>query len=358
MPSPRAVTSEIIISDRLSDANQRRLPVSNVSCSWELSAVGTLTCEAQVNDLLTYGVDHKTLLSKWIRYRHPTAGPWGGIIQTLDVDNGTLAIGAESWASALRGATTKANIAAGSRMIATLMQQIDLNAADTGVSRGVQDTSISSYQAVDVLPEFDFFAEGQDLLEQFIPNVMQRWYEEFDWMNRLQAAGWNVDPVTRRFKFDSTYGDDLSARAAIRERQHTVHAGWSADTADIINRVLVPSTKKVQGEWVNYMVEAIEPISFAKHGPKTRTYSVDDPGDSRDFQSWANQRATWLAREEQSVTVDVVDESDLFAYVREGDILGVKLTNSRVSGRMVIRSRALTVTTGVMTVSGEAELGL
>jgi hypothetical protein len=36
----------------------------------------------------------------------------------------------------------------------------------------------------------------------------------------------------------------------------------------------------------------------------------------------------------------------------------VKLTNSRVSGRMVIRSRALTVTTGVMTVSGEAELGL
>jgi hypothetical protein len=58
------------------------------------------------------------------------------------------------------------------------------------------------------------------------------------------------------------------------------------------------------------------------------------------------------------VTFDVVDENDIFAYVREGDLVTAMPSNSRVEGPMVVRSRALNVDSGVMTISGEAMLGL
>lgn len=357
-PDPRTITGEIIVSDRLSDANKRRVPVSALSVSWELSGIGQLTCNVQMTDLDLYGIDHRTLLSKWLRYRHPTAGAWGGIVQTLDADSGTLSIGAESWASALRGVTTQANIAAGSRMIATLMNQIDLTSVDTGIKRGLVDTQITNTTAIDLLPEFDFFSEGQDLLEQFLPNVMQRWYDEFDWLPRLQAAGWNVDPTTRLFRFDATYGQDLTKIIALRDRQHAVGSGWSADTTDIVNRVLVPGTQKVGETWVNVMLVGHDDASIVRHGQHSALYPIDAPGNNPNPRAWAQQRAIGLARQEQSVTFDIVDESDIFAYVREGDLVTAMPSNSRVEGPMVVRSRALNVDSGVMTISGEAMLGL
>lgn len=355
-PNPRVVSGDVLVSERLSEANKRRMPVSNLSVSWEFSGVGVMSFDVQLDDLVTYGLDHRSLHSKWIRYEHPTAGAWGGIIQTLDGDNGTLSVGCESWASALRGVTTQANIAAGSRMIATLMQQIDLTSGDTGVKRGIADTQINASQAIDLLPEYDFFAEGQDLLETFLPNVMQRWVDEFDWLPKIQSAGWDIDPVTRRFRFDSTYGDDLRSFVALRDRVHAVGSGWTADTTEIVNRVLVPGTKKVGETWVNIMHVGTDDLSIRKHGQRSALYPIDAPPVASNPATWAKQRAQGLAKEEQAVTFDIVDEHDIFAYFREGDIIYAALTNSRVQGPMVVRHRALNVSTGVMTVSGEAVL--
>ena len=39
--------SDIIVADRLSDANQKRIPAtSNLQCSWELSRAGMLSHDA------------------------------------------------------------------------------------------------------------------------------------------------------------------------------------------------------------------------------------------------------------------------------------------------------------------------
>jgi hypothetical protein len=362
--------SDVVVSDRLSDANQVRfLGTSNLSVSWELSRAGQLAFDIPRRDLAAYGFSNPLdLMSKWIRYEHPSAGPWGGIITNVAPANGVVSIGAESWAAALRGVGTRGGGGALFGLVGMLMQQIDRTASITGVTRGSIDVG-----GRDVLVEDDPVQSGQDIYESYLPSVLERWIEDRITTPRLQAAGWNVDPVTRRLSFDGTYGTDRSTSISIRSGRQVTSADLSDDATDIVNTVIING--KVNYTWTetvksrgkrgkrrtrrithtgvkNESVVGVDAASVARHGEKAVVFREDAPS-TASMQARANSRARTLTLDTVNASIATADIDDLWMTLREGDLVHADLANEGVAGKMVIRIRALDVGSGVMTYAGE-----
>lgn len=371
MPTP----SDVVIADRLSDANQVRiLGTTGLTVSWELSRAGQLAFEIPRRDLAEmYGIASPLdLLSRWIHYEHPTAGPWGGVITNISPSDGIVSVGAESWAAALRGVGTRISSGNQYGLVSMLMLQLDRMSYTTGIRSGTVDVGASG----DLIVKNEPIDLGQDFYDTYIPSVLDRWNQTKGWRPSLQAAGWNIDPLTRRLSFDSTYGTDKSGSIAIRAGRHITTAQFSDDATDIINTVFVrgkvnyrfresvrhlsPRGKKTISHVTKIgqkdeQVVGINQPSIDRHGEKGILLNENYPS-SRDMQAGATLRAAALTLNTQQVAVETADIDDLWRNIREGDLVTVALGNEGVSGKMVVRIRALNVARGVMVYSGEAIL--
>jgi hypothetical protein len=415
--------SDVVIGDRLSFNNQFLLrDVSNLRCSWEVSRIGLLSLDVPFADLPAAAVPAQSLERRWIMYQHPTAGPWGGVISSVGVRDGIVTLDCESWAAMLRGVVSDGITA--TQLSVGVQQAINNSAAVTGVTWGSfawpSPNEPDRYQTAEISPGAGFFANGQDLYNQFLPAVMDRLYDEHGWKSSLRTMGWNIDPATRQFFLDMTYGRDLTTTVALQDRVHNLSSGWTDDVEDLANVAYVYAAynyvwqkpnygnppligatngvaahctkskyktetkcKKGKGKWiaavpgnpgtwgqapiVSYTpttvkadpttIMAFNAESRNRYGPLTVFLSPDTVYDSKDaFEAAANQLVTSLSRNEQLVTIECADEGGVWAGFREGDIIRVELGNSGRYGNMVVRTRALDTTRGAMIVSGEANL--
>lgn len=368
--------SDVEISDRLSDINRRRITgASNLQVSWELSAAGMLSFEVTKRDLVRAGLDPRNLLSKWIRYEHPTAGPWGGIITTVNPADGVISVSAESWAAALRGSVTPEIRIGDGNVIRTLSFVIDSVSSKTGIRAGPSQTDGREVHA-----DTSFFERGQDIYEGFLPAVVDEWYAAFGGTApSLQAAGWNVDPTTRVFTFDASWGRDLSATVVLADGLHNTSSEWDDDVLDIANVIYLnaeanyqysqtrmvrrrrgkkpKAVTSVASGTAEYTAIATNLSSTHQHGDRVLVVQEDTlyPSPEALLQA-AVERAKYLSRDQQLVRIDCADVNGVWASFREGDIVTADLANSGAKGKMVVRHRALDVGRGVMTVSGEAEM--
>lgn len=417
LPMPEDVT----IGDRVSFANQFLLRnVSNLRCSWEVSRIGLLSCDVPLADMPTAALPAQSLERKWITYQHPTAGAWGGVISSVSVRDGIVTLDCESWAAMLRGVVTWGITAAG--MSGGLQQAINNLASYTGVTWGSfawpSADEPDRYSAAEVMPGGSFFVNGQDLYNAFLPAVMDRLYDEHAWKASLRGLAWNIDPATRKFFLDMTYGRNLTQTVSLRDRVHNTASGWSDDVEDVVNNLLLTGTygytsheitsftdaqwivtvpayaggnciewgkKKKgkpkpciawdspiaeQGYWTNPQpiysnvprtatttVQALNQASINRFGLLTTiTSRASQFASLAEMKQWAQLIVAALSRNEQLVTIECADVGGVWAQFREGDIIGVDLGNSGRTGNMVARTRALDTTRGVMFVSGEAEL--
>lgn len=369
--------SDIIIADRLTDANQRRIRgTSNLQVSWELSAAGMLTCDVTLRDLKKAGLSPSGLLGKWIHYEHPTAGHWGGIVTNVNPGDGIVGIGAESWAAAWRGMLTLKHGYPEGYFGSAVHLQVDALRADSGISLGGIDvTNIGGGEAV---VGSEFFEGGQDMYDAFLPMVLSHWRDMNAWKIGLQTVGWNVDPVLRQFVFDATYGRDLSATVSIRDGRHSVSSEWSDDVTDVINDVEI--TAEVN---TTYTTSVPSQLSSGVMTQQTVTQSVLKEATARAdnvasiarygkrqlrmdheavFPSIAALNTAALnmvngfSQNQQLVSIQSADVDLVWRNFREGDVVYAWLANNDAAGPMLVRHRALDVGRGVMTVSGEADL--
>lgn len=372
MPDAQGL-SDIIIAERLSDRDQRRIRgVSNLNVSWELSYAGQLSCDIPLRDVRQYGFQPLDLLARWVHYDHPTAGPWGGVITNVSARDGIVSINAESWAAELKGIPTKRALSTTFGLIGELRRQLNQANGDTGIRLGVfdfggRDISIADWPIDD----------GDDFYESFLPNVLSRWEQAHAGaVDALQSYGWNVDPVTRKFSFDSTYGQDRSGTVALIDGLHTTSSEFTDDLEDVVNQVLMTGVvnyehtssvpyrnekgqlrqrQVIHSGTLTHHARATNTISRARYGLKNLTLQEDHVSAAA-IDAAALQRVRWLARTERPVTMETADVQNIWAKFREGDIVSVLLGNSGVRGRMVVRHRAVDVARGTMRVSGEAEL--
>ena len=364
--------SDIVIADRISDANQRRIRgTSNLQVSWELSYAGQLSCELPLTDLRKAGFQPLDLLAKWLHYEHPAAGPWGGVITNVSGSDGIIAINAESWAAELKGVAAQRS-GATYGLVGELKRQIDLARPLTGIQVGAFDAGGQDINVSD-----SPVSDGVDLYESFLPMVLERWEEVNGWRSDgLRAFGWNVDPVTRVFGFDSSYGENWSLEVGLLDGRHNTHSEFGDDLMDIVNRVhltgsvnyfytetlayrdgrgqLRYSTVTHSGVQTHHSI-ATNQASIARYGSRELPVQRDHPNASAMNQA-ALQQVSYLAVPLRPVTIETADVGGLWAKFREGDLVSVGIENSGVTGRMAVRHRALDVARGTMLVSGEAQL--
>lgn len=364
--------SDIVVADRISDANQVRIRgTSNLQASWELSYAGQLSCELPLTDLRQAGFQPLDLLARWIHYTHPTAGPWGGVITNVSGSDGMIAINAESWAAELKGVAA-ARSAATYGVIAETKRQIDVARPLSGILPGAFD-----YGGQDIQISDSPISDGVDLYESFLPMVLERWEEANGWRSDgLRAFGWNVDPVTRVFGFDSSYGENVSLEVGLLDGRHNTHAEFGDDLMDIVNRVHLTGSVNYQytesvayrnnrgqlryrnvtqtGTQTHHAI-ATNQASIARYGSRDLLVQRDYWNASMMDQA-ALERVSHLAVPLRPVTIETADVGGVWAKFREGDLISVGIENSGVGGRMVVRHRALDVARGTMTVSGEAQL--
>lgn len=385
--------SDIIIADRLSDANQVRIPsTSNLQCSWELSRAGMLSCEVPYRDIASLVVVDD-LLGKWLHYTHPTAGPWGGQITSVAGGDapGVITINAEGWASCLRGIYGDGNLTGGGNMVVTHVRNIvNANKAQTGISIGTITGAPSGAS---------LFDETWDLYESILPGVLE--YIQNRAPVTLLPAGYRIDPVTRVLDIKTAIGVDRSNAVKLADKVTNVEASWSDDTGDFINYLVfsgkydvstpysaVTGTKVVCDKWKkrkNGKKECVKSHKEDVWGTKYRTdekagtvialnqpsinrygrkvWSVSDEEGSwfsftslNNMQAWANQLLAQRVTNQQLVSITCTDQDGLWSQFREGDVIAVDLSLSGRVGKMAVRSRALDVARGVMIVAGEAEL--
>ena len=386
--------SDIIIADRLSDANQVLIPsTSNLQCSWELSRAGMLSCEVTYRDLSAVGVQPGPLLGKWLHYTHPTAGAWGGQITGIAGGDtpGVITINAEGWASCLRGVYGDGNLTGGTNMVITHVRNIVRNnTAHTGISIG--ETAFDSAGA-------NLFDETWDFYESILPGVVE--YIENHSPVSLLPAGYRVNPVTRVLDIKSAIGVDRSSSVKLADKVTNVEASWSDDTGDFVNYLMlsgkynvqtgysaVTGTKEVCDKWkkkkngkkvcvkshkedvwgtkyrtdeVSGSVIALNQASINQYGRKV--WNLSDSESSwfsfpslTAMQTHANNLLAQRVTNQQLVSVTCTDRDGLWSTFREGDVIAVDLSLSGRVGKMAVRSRALDVSRGVMIVAGEAEL--
>ena len=375
MASPSAAPSDVVIADRLSDANQVRLAAtSDLTLSWELSKAGQLAFDIPLVDLITYGFrDPTALKGKWIHYAHPTAGHWGGKITNVNLSNGVVSVGAESWAAELKGVGSRVWGGSSYSMVAMLMQQVDMTRHLTGITRGTVDFGGQG----DLLVLDDILTPGTDLYDSYIPAILDRWQTERGAAAGLQATGWNVDPVTRKLSFDATYGSDKSSTVWLHAGRHIVNTDIGDDLEDVINTVFysgkVNYTFTETKEHLNKKgkrrkkrithtgvktayVMGVDRASVSQFGERGQQFQEDFPSETK-MQQAANQRVRQLSLDTQNVSIETVDIDDIWSQIREGDIITAALGFDGLIGKMVVRIRALNVASGVMTFAGEATLG-
>lgn len=381
--------ADVIIADRLTDGNQKLLiGAIDLQAGWSLSEAGLLSFRYPVRDLIAAGVQPGTLLGKWLHYTHPTAGAWGGHVTSVLPEDGMVSVGAESWVSLLRGIVTDGVTSNG--VAGVLKRLIDAAKAQTGVSVGNATIATALVNRVD--PQSVVGDVGSDVYEQVLPAVLDALNGDPNVNTALERPfGFNVDPLTRIFTFTQPIGVDRRATVKLAGGVTLVGAAWSDDLTDVINIVTVEGQYLIKGKprsckkWSKkkkhkpkkclqydpgtpdgngtFTAVATNSPSVATYGRRSLRVTSDIVFSSQQqITTYAKQLVNAYSVNEQLVTVKVADDAlsvgatqaSTFASFKEGDVISVELPNEGVSGKMVVRHRALDVATGVMLVSGEA----
>lgn len=349
--------SDIIIADRLTDANQRLIPnVSDLKASWAINEPGQLSFAIPLRDLQATGVDHRTLLGKWLHYTHPTAGPWGGLVTNLGGTDGILTINAQSWLAALRGWLWDEAVAGSGNMATMLTRMLTALQGKTGISTSTTFDLLSIQQ-----PEGTI---SGDILDSVLPAALEASLKAAGSASLL-TLGYTVDPVTRVFSF-KTLGTDKRATVDVNDGDENLTSNMALDRDSYGNTVRLTARYRAATLVTVGVFTAIDQAAAALQGPVY--IDVDQTADAV-YPSGATATAAAqaiLARhrgqqgavfgQQSLVSIESADERGVWGLLREGDVITAALGLAGLRGPMLVRYRALDDTRPVMTFAGEAEL--
>lgn len=346
--------SEIVISERRG-RNARRVLVADLQCSWEVSRAGSLGCRIPVADLVKAGWTQPAL-GAWVRYDHPTAGAWGGVVTNATYADGILEIGAQSFHILTRKRLVKTGELDDAPVSGTpgnLYKKL-FALADTGydgvdriaLGRGTVNTSAG--------PQLELSFVDDDFYETVIPAITTD-----------VAAGpqgtweWHVD-ADRQIDFGPSRPATVGQTRRMREGIEIASARWSADLWPVANVIvaygIIKRYDKKRDKEVRFREQAIavNPESIARYGALIETRSYPQTFASVGALQNAARAAVGIAANPPAAAeLTLVDHNDAFAAFREGDWIGVDLPLSGLTGQVRVMIRALDVSAGTMIVTGE-----
>lgn len=213
---------EVTIAEH-GNVNPRRVPVTGVACSWEMSNPGAFSCFTTQRALQGAGLGYD-LAGMWLTWRG-VAGDWGGVIEGRPVSGGAVEIAAAGWAELLRGRALHPLLRRDQGRVGGLAAL-----AITGSDAEAEAGSVITLGVIEDGGEpvtIDFGA--QDVLDDFLPAL-------------VEAGGleWLVD-VERRFHAGRFVGRDRSHVLRLTEGRHfaagdcaLADSSWSKSPAELV----------------------------------------------------------------------------------------------------------------------------
>lgn len=387
MPESANAISDITIFARYKTESWKLGAVADLVVSWELNRPGMMSFRVPTRQLLAMGAGSSgtildlnvwssggsagsqryasDLLGKWVEYRHPTAGFWGGRISSVHHDDGITSVGAEGYLSLLKGRryvpkddgsapadTTIAQYLKAALTAAESDEPLGFTPFDAGNKWGIQGNSNA------ISP-----AEG-DLLDDVIPAVL----DIVD--NRMAVVGVQASETQRKLAVLGL----VNMAASVQLSKGVEITGWSyggdlwagSNTVRARTRFWYStgSGKKTVKKRLVRLKTGIYQPSVARFG-RIETESVQLRG-TFNSESQAATRANDLALKEANqffqITLRLADVNNCFARLEGGNDYGYskvlvdlgELTGGPVTTTpppLRIESKSLDVARGEMTVA-------
>lgn len=323
-----------LILERPGQSDRRILPAGEIACSWAVGEAGSLSARVPWDAFLNADIDDP--LGWWVRYEHATAGAWGGVITDLayDLTDGTIEIGATDFAALTMGRRTARNYQAVTAPAGSLALRAiaDVNRDDP--------SWLASWEADEDGPMVRIDWRGDEL---------------YDVLRRLADASgqeWLID-ADRNFQWRSRIGQYRDG--TLLTHPHTI-VGGSLDRSlePVINDLLGVAGNKSYRKAASRSVENEESIRRYGRRQGTRVYPQLRSFASLDTR--ARRDVAVLGTPPSVVTLQVVDLNDVWAELREGDVVWLLLPFANERRRMRILARSLDAEAGTMEIAGPLEV--
>lgn len=326
---------DLLITD-IGGGNPHTLLANGVACSWAVKGAGSLSAELMTRDLIErWGrVD---LRSKWLRWRHPDLGVWGGEIGDCQVDLTTET-------TEIAAATFEALLAA--RQLARAYE----------IPRGAMAGDL----AVRIIADAGR-ADGHTWIEDVIADSAGealRWssgggslLEALDDLASQSGQEYWVDPETRILYWRARIGRDLTPTVCLVEGRDIVGGQVTFALEPVVTELTaIPAaepyavsqafTVRHEAGIINYGVRQADQVY-----PQGVSKSV--------LRSIAKADLASRVTRGQAASLDIINAGGMFAQFREGDTVGLLLPsiNARVSFRPMVRS--YDTTSNTLSIAGD-----
>lgn len=345
MSACRAV-GDIILSER-GGRNAVRVATAGLSCSWEVNRAGTLSCQVPVADLVAAGWAGSPL-GGWVRFEHPTAGAWGGVVTAGNPGDGIWDIAAQSFHVLARKRLVKLSDAEEEPASGTpgglLRQAFAL--ASLGIEGFSDPIRLTLGTIWEGGPTIEVVYANEDLYERVLPSLADELGYE-----------WGVT-ADRVLNFGQRLGTDKSATVKLVQGRHiAVDAQAVEDLWGVENVLMAQGVGRLTlgGLSALYRITAlaINEASVDAFGAMMAVRDYGGPYDSENaIRKLAEAEVGVSGLPPVAVSLPVVDEEGVWADVREGDDVTVVLGLTGLRLKLRVMVRALDLASGVQTVSG------
>lgn len=320
---------QVVLTDR-GGADPVRITVSGVQCNWEVSRAGALSCLVAETELRELGTTID--VGNWLRYDHPTAGSWGGIVTSTRPITGSVEIGAESFHVLFRKrrapVSARLTTASSGGHVKRLLDTLSKENPTWLTKKTIRQGGIL----------FPASWNGEDVYDQVLPSIAA-----------LGDSEWDVD-ADRVFIWDSRIGTDLSSSVALRESlQITGDTTLTEDLWTVENAIIGRSADGKRS------FEQVDTASILTHGRLEATHTYSDTTGS--IATKQRAKSDVAEKKDPALTPDVsiVDRDGSFAAFRHGDSVTLVLPSANAIVVYRVMARGVDVQGGVMKLTGYVE---
>ena len=350
--------------------------VADVRCSWEINRAGMFTCRIAVSTLWEAGWQRRTALGCVMKWSHPTAGDWAGIVTMYGVRDGIAEISAQGFEILTR-----------KKLV--FMPDLPKQAPGEVLKRAVDELANIGDMPARIRYSKTASANQPGYINVRDRNIRIRANPAMDFYDELMpmltddlGMEWRVDDDLY-ISYTTQLGRNLGNSVTLSDQYNVASAYWVDDLATVTNHYrgigLKPAnnrnrdgssnrpgrtrnkpraTKKQptatsgsEDKFVPYNVGAIDGASQALWGPQMERRDFPDVQTEDEARDRLNAELKRTAPLYSSIELDVVDLDATWNTFRHGDTVRVLLLEGNWSGTARVMARALDVARGVMTVA-------
>ncbi|MCC6313432.1 MAG: hypothetical protein IT337_05430 [Thermomicrobiales bacterium] len=319
-------------------SDKRELRVASVSASWPASNAGRLSAMLSAREAWLLGIDD--YLGTYVRFDHPTMGPWAGKIEAtnINIDGASIELVCESMAGAMKKRRTKK------------AQRQASAPAGSHVLRAFADLAVNDLPYDDIQADTDGDPIARTWNADDLFNVVTGLARESEHAFDVTID----DDWLVAFAFRRQLGEDKTGDVVLAEGYQIAGGSIVPTVANLVNDLLVASGEV---NWRDATTTAVvNPASAQTYGLRQGTARYDGFSSPQALATRARIDLQRRGVPTIPVSFKLSDREPLLAEIRTGDIIRVWSASANAMYLVSVTGRSVDAESGVATLVGNAEI--